>query len=135
MSDRQSFRLDSPRQRDAAKLAVIGAPDGWEVVIRPAKRSLDQNAIFHALCDDIAKARPEWNGMAMDAEDWKQLLVLSHAIATGGGGVRLAQDIEGEGLVQLRESTARMDKARASSLIDYTMAFAAQRGIPIGEAA
>ena len=83
------------------------------------------------MCDDIAKARPVWNDMPMTADDWKQLLVLSHAVATDGGGVRLTKDLEGSGLVQLRESTARMSKARATSLIDYVIAWATAQGIQI----
>jgi hypothetical protein len=112
---------------------VAGLEPGWVVTIAPAGRSLDQNAIFHKLCDDIAKALPEWNGMSMAADDWKQLLILSHAMATDGSGVRLVKDLEGSGLVQLRESSARMSKSRATSLIEYCLAFAAQRGIPLRE--
>ena len=68
----------------------------------------------------------------MDAEDWKALLVVSHAVATQGeGGLRLVPDLEGRGLVQLRESTARMSKERASSLIEYEQAWATQRGIQL----
>lgn len=104
---------------------------GWTVTIAPPGRSLDQNAIFHALCDDIAKATPEWNGLPMTADDWKQLLILSHAMATDGSGVRLVKDLEGQGLVQLRESSARMSKSRATSLIDYTVSWAASHAIPL----
>ena len=106
---------------------------GWVVAIMPPGRTLSQNDIFHALCDDIAKAKPEWNGLPMTADDWKQLLILSHAMATDGSGVRLVKDLEGHGLVQLRESSARMSKSRATSLIDYTIAWAASHGVPLRE--
>jgi hypothetical protein len=102
---------------------------GWTVSIAPPSRSLDQNAIFHSLCDRIANAKPEWNGVHMDADSWKQLLILSHAVATDGGGIQLVRDLEGQGLVQLRESSARMSRSRATSLIDYTMAWAASHGV------
>lgn len=110
---------------------VATLPVGWRVTVAPPGRSLDQSAKFHALCADIAKARPEWNGIRMDSEDWKQLLVLSHAVATRGGGVRLLPDLEGTGLVQLRESTARMSKDRASSLIEYAQSWAAAHGVTL----
>jgi hypothetical protein len=110
---------------------VAGLDAGWTVTLAPPGRSLPQNRTFHDMCDDIAKARPVWNDMPMTAEDWKQLLVLSHAVATDGGGVRLTKDLEGSGLVQLRESTARMSKARATSLIDYVIAWATAQGIQI----
>ncbi len=110
---------------------IAGLEPGWVVTISPPSRSIDQNAIFHALCGDIAKAKPEWNGMAMTADDWKQMLILSHAMATDGSGVRLVKDLEGHGLVQLRESSARMSKARATSLIDYTIAWATLNALPL----
>jgi hypothetical protein len=124
------FRLVG-RGREAALDAIKNAPDGYMVRIGPPKRSLDQSALFHALCGQIAKAKPEWAGMPMDAESWKALLVVSHAAATEEGGVRLVPDLEGSGLVQLRESTATMSKARASSLIEYVQAWAALNGVEL----
>lgn len=112
-------------------IATLPEPAGWVVTISPPGRSLSQNDTFHGFCDEIAKAKPEWNGMKMSADDWKQLLVLSHAMATDGSGVRLTKDLEGHGLVQLRESTARMSKARATSLIEYVISWATAQGIKI----
>jgi hypothetical protein len=122
--------------RDKQMAAWVGSfvatlEPGWSVTIAPPGRTPPQNNTFHDLCDDIAKARPEWNGLKMTADDWKQMLVLSHAMATDGSGVRLAKDLEGHGLIQLRESTARMSKARATSLIDYTVAWATSNNIPL----
>ena len=128
--DRRRYIL-TEANRVAVLREVAAAQLGYVVTIAPPGRSLDQSAKFHALCADIAKAKPEWNGMRMDSEDWKQLLVLSHAVATRGGGVRLLPDLEGTGLVQLRESTARMSKERASSLIEYATAWAAAQGVTI----
>src|SRR5512139_2762878 len=125
--DRRRAIITEQNRRWVASL-VDTAPLGYVVTIAPPSRSLDQNAVFHALVDDIAKAKPRWNGMAMTADDWKQLLILSHAMATDGSGVRLVKDLEGRGLVQLRESSARMSKARAASLIDYVTSWAATQG-------
>jgi hypothetical protein len=130
---------DAKHRRWLASL-VDTLETGWRVVIKPPGRTLDQNAIFHAMCGEIAKAKPEWAGITMDADDWKALLIVSHAVATRdksgkghNGGPRLVPDLEGEGLVQLRESSARMGKGRASSLIDYTMAWATSKGILLSE--
>jgi hypothetical protein len=109
--------------------SILTLDPGWVVSISPPRRSPSQNDLFHSLVDQIAAAKPEWNGMAMTADDWKQLLVLSFAIATDGSGIRLTKDLEGRGLVQLRESSARMSKGRASSLISYVDAWAAQNGV------
>lgn len=115
---------------------IAGLEPGWVVTISPATRSLPQNSIFHALVDEIAKARPEWAGMPMDSDSWKALLIVSHALATRGekaqpNDLRLVPDLEGQGLVQLRESSARMSKPRATSLIDYVIAWATGQGIEI----
>lgn len=91
------------------------------------KRSLPQNAIFHALCDDISRSPIEWDGCRRTAGEWKVLLVSGHAMATGRP-VDLVRGLEGE-LVQLRESTAAMSKERSTSLIDYTIAWAVSHGV------
>lgn len=119
------------RGRAAALDAVANAPDGWTVRIGPPRRSLDQNAALHGYCSQIAKAMPQWNGMDMTADDYKALFVVSHSIATQGGGVRLVPDLEGCGLVQLRESSATMSKERANSLLSYIDAWAAAHGITL----
>lgn len=101
------------------------------LMIGEEKRNLDQNAKFHALCEDLAKSRIEWAGKPRNAADWKVLLVSGHAVATKQGH-ELIPGLEGE-FVNLRESTARMSKERASSLIEYAMAFCAQHAVNIRE--
>lgn len=115
---------------------LVGTLDpGWSVTLAPPGRSLNQNDTFHGFCDEIAKARPEWKGLRMDAERWKALLIVSHAIAIRDSGdngtIELVPDLEGQGLVQLRESSARMSKSRATSLIEYVIAWATTQGIAI----
>ena len=87
------------------------------MTFEPAKRSLDQNAKFHALCSDLAGM--QWAGKPRDAEQWKVLLVSGHAVATKRTA-DVVLGLEGE-FVNLRESTARMSKERSSSLIEYAM--------------
>jgi hypothetical protein len=94
---------------------------------RPATRSSEQNALFHALCGDIAASGIEWFGRTRTPDEWKVLLVSGHAIATGGRA-DMVPGLEGEP-VNLRESTARMSVARKTSLIEYTLAFGAQKGV------
>lgn len=135
MSDSQTFRLVNSTVRDNACRAIMTAIPGMVVTIRAPTRNNDQNAKFHALVADIAKAKPEWNGVHMDADDWKALLIVSHAIATGGSSaqLRLVPDLEGNGFIQLRESSAKMSRERASSLIDYCTAWAVSHGVTLRE--
>lgn len=120
---RRTFFLVHAEARQRARECVTAAPDGYSVTVQPPKRSLDQNAIFHALCGELKGV--EWAGKSRDADDWKALLVSGHAVATKQGG-EVVPGLEGE-FVSIRESTASMDKARSSSLIEYTKAFIAQQ--------
>ena len=97
------------------------------VTVSEETRNSEQNAKFHAICTDLAKSPVEWMGKRRDAAAWKVLLVSGHAVATKQGA-EVVPGLEGE-FVNLRESTARMSKARASSLIEYALAFCAAHGV------
>lgn len=115
------FTLRNDDIRRNAINAIMEAEDGSRLTIAPAQRSNDQNAMFHALCDDIAKSGLQWAGKERSAEAWKVLLVSGHTKATDGE-VEIVPGLEGE-FVNIRESTSRMGVARASSLIEYTLAY------------
>ena len=129
MSDKQLFRLVHAEARRRAVQACQDAQDGYIVTVAPAKRSLDQNAKFHALCDDIARSGFQWAGKVRSATSWKVLLVSGHAVATKEE-CEIVPGIEHE-YVNIRESTAAMSKARGSSLIEYSLAFCAMHDIKI----
>lgn len=93
--------------------------------VEEERRSLPQNAKFHALCRDLELARVEWAGKPRCADEWKLLLISGHTVATKAQS-EVVPGLERE-FVILRESTAHMDKARMSSLIEYAEAFVASR--------
>ena len=111
------------------------APEGYYVSIQPPTRSLQQNAYFHDLCGEIAKAGVHWMGKPRTAAQWKVLLISGHGIATGHGAEVVA-GLEGE-IVNIRESSASMGIGRLNSLIDYTLALCAEHDVklPYKEAA
>tara|TARA_B110000211_G_C14080853_1_gene554419 strand:- start:62 stop:466 length:405 start_codon:yes stop_codon:yes gene_type:complete len=117
--------------RRRAMSAIAECPLTWKVTIEPPKRSGEQNAKFHALCSDIARSGAQWAGKRRTASKWKVLLVSGHATATKEGS-ELVPGLEGE-FVNIRESTAAMSKKRGSSLIEYTLAFCALKGIELAE--
>jgi NinB protein len=127
MTDKQVFCLSHAQARQNAAQAVMQAPDGWFVELKPKTRSIDQNAKFHAICTDLEKAKAVWAGKPRNAAEWKVLLVSGHAIATKEGA-EIVPGLEGE-FVNIRESTARMSKSRGSSLIEYSVAFCAGLGV------
>lgn len=129
--DKQSFRLVNDRVRANAIAEVAKAPDGFVVTIGPRKRSGDQNAMFHAICTDIAKSGFPFAGKPRSASVWKVLLISGHSAATGEGN-EVVPGIEGE-FVNIRESSAAMSVRRANSLIDYTLAFCDGNGIQLTE--
>ena len=113
--------------RDRALNAVRDAPDGYCVQIGEPNRNGEQNAKFHALCTDVAKSGAKWAGKTRTAIEWKVLFVSGHSIATGKGA-DMVPGLENE-FVNLRESTARMSKSRASSLIEYVLSWCAENDI------
>jgi len=111
--------------------AAAGYPLEVTVGVYVPKRNLPQNAKFHAICSDVAKSGIEWMGKARKAAQWKLLFVSGHAIATDTKPELIA-GLEGE-LINIRESTARMSKKRAASLISYVEAWCAEHGVEIYE--
>ena len=139
MPDRFTARLWNAQQGHQAIEAawryakpLVLAEHRLVLEVRPENRTLDQNAHFHALCGDIARSGIEWFGKPRKADEWKVLLVSGHAKATKQEA-DVVPGLEGE-LVNLRESTARMSRQRASSLIEYTLAFCAAHEVPIRDA-
>lgn len=130
--DRKRYTLTA--DRSAVLRHVERALDGWTVTIAPPGRSLDQNALWHAMLDELAKKCPTYAGQTLDAAAWKQLIKVSFTQAEreANGDARpivLVPDLEGTGLVQICEQSSCMSKARGSALIDYTMKIAAERGV------
>lgn len=134
MDEPINIRLFNPQQAfraitEAWQMAKASLMAGTRLVlvIRAERRSLDQNAHFHALCADLAKSQLTWVGKRRNADEWKVLLVSGHAMATKEG-VEMVPGLEGE-FLNIRESTARMSVKRAASLIEYTLAFCANHGV------
>jgi hypothetical protein len=120
------YNLVHEEARRRAVAGVMNAPAGYTVRVEPPKRNGDQNAKFHAMCEDIAR-QVEWLGKKRTKDQWKVLLVSGHAVATKEGS-EVVPGLEGE-FVNIRESTAQMSKARGSSLIEYTAAWGAMNGV------
>ena len=105
---------------------VANLPEGYDIKAGPRSRSLDQNAMLHAMCGQLSKCL-EFAGAKRTLEQWKILLISGHAIATKHGADMLP-GLEGE-WVNLRESSASMTVQRLNSLIEYALAYGAQHGV------
>lgn len=126
---RETFRLVHKSARANALYAVSTAPDGYVVTVRPAGRSLDQNARLHAMiADAVTGGFATDDGRRLDTEDAKTAFVTGWMIHEG-----IESDIvlfNGRP-VQLRRSTTTFTKAELGSLMDFIEVECAKRGIPL----
>lgn len=137
--DRLTLRLHNAQQAHGAIQQAWAHCKGWlgaggarlVLEVRPETRSDQQNRLLHALFADVAR-QAEWMGKKRTAIEWKLLFVSGHAVATKQGA-DLVPGLEGE-FLNLRESTARMSKARMASLLEYVMAWAIDHGVELREA-
>lgn len=112
--------------RGFAHRLVDAAPPGSVMEIKPPKRTLDQNALLHALITRIAAAKPE--GRVYPVEVWKPLF-----LAMCGHKVRFEPALDGNGVVPIGFRTSRLSKAECAEFIDCIYAYAAEHGIELGE--
>lgn len=125
----RKFVLVHDQARQRAADYIKEAPEGYEVVVRPAKMNNDQKAYFHAICDDLRDSELTWQGKSLTSTGWKLLLISGHAVASGEG-VEVVTGLEGE-FINLRESVADMRKSRGASLIEYAIAYCVMNRIPM----
>lgn len=124
MSDYPTVILGQDRTR-AHKL-IDAAPAGAVVTIKPSKRSLDQNAKLHAMATDLMLAKPE--GRNYPLRVWKVM-----ALAMIGKKVEFHPALDGEGVVPVSPSTARLTKAECADMIEAMYAYGAQHGVQWSE--
>jgi uncharacterized heparinase superfamily protein len=96
--------------------------------VKKATRSTDQNDMFHALIDMVAKkmkaAGSEWT-----AEDWKRLLIDAWANETGRKIGKIAPSLDGQRVVQLGLQSHKFTVEEGSEFIEWLMAWMADKGI------
>ncbi|MBP9714646.1 MAG: recombination protein NinB [Sterolibacterium sp.] len=126
MNSTKRIRLNNLLSRQAAHRAVDEAPDGFVAEIKERTRTADQNALLHALLQDIAR-HTEWAGKRRTLDDWKALMVSAHRVALQQAG-DVVPGLEGE-FVQLRKSTAAMGVKELASLIEYVPAWGVNAGV------
>jgi hypothetical protein len=120
------FRLVHDEARRNAIAAIQAATQGEICRIGKETRSEAQNRLLHPLLQELAD-QLQWHGKKRSMLQWKVLMVSGHAIATGEPQ-EMTVGIEGE-VVNLRESTASMTKARFSDLVEYVLAYGALNGV------
>jgi hypothetical protein len=128
-ADGATVLLGGERSRAAAVDLIMRAPMGWLCKIGSPPRTLDQNAKFWAMCTALAASEITWSGDRQAKDDWHDLLVSGWCVAEGRPP-KLLIGLEGE-RVSLAKHTHNLGVDGMSSLIDYTAAWAAVRGISV----
>ena len=118
----QTVILSTPRARETARALIAAAPDGAVVEIRPARRTLPQNARMWAMLSDIARAKPE--GRHWTAETWKAAFM--HSL---GHQVAFAEGLDGSGPFPLGFRSSRLTKAQMGDLMEVISEYGARHGV------
>jgi hypothetical protein len=107
---------------------TLQAGNQLRLEIKKAKRSTDQNALFHALFNKIslemAKVGSKWV-----ADDWKRLLIDQWAHETDRKIGKVAPSLDGERVVQLGLQSHKFTKEEGSEFIEWLMCWMADKGI------
>ena len=122
---KQIYKLSHGLARKRAEEAVRTAPDGYIVEIKEPNRSLDQNAMIHALLTDVGDMIGwRFAGESINLEDLKTIFMAAYRKATGEE-VRLIKGIDGQPII-LNWRTRELSKREGANFIDMVDAWLAE---------
>lgn len=122
----QTVILTGPYSRQQAKRLIDLAPNGAILNVKEARRTLDQNALMHALLSQISRAKPD--GRLLDTDTWKALFMHE-----AGFKCTFEPTLDGSGVVPMGYKSSRLGKAEFSDLIEAIFSFAAEKEIPLSD--
>jgi hypothetical protein len=133
--DHHILRLRGPADLEKLSKAVAWCANklgqGWTVIIT-RKRSVEQNARFHAMLADIA-AQATWDGLQLAQDDWKELLVHGWVKESTGGGQRMVVNWQRDGIIALGQRTRNLSVSQMSELIEFVAFAGASLGVTFKE--
>jgi len=124
---RATLILHNDRIRQRAIGWVKNAPENTVVEFKQVKRSIPQNDRLWAHLTEVSK-QLEWHGQSLPPSDWK--LIFMDAL---NRELRIVPNIEGNGFVNLGQSTSKLTKPEMSDLMELISAFGADRGVKFKE--
>lgn len=104
--------------------AELIAGNRHTLAVKPVTRSVEQNALLHALLQEIANTR-EWAGKKRDVECWKRLLTAAWLRARGES-VELLPALDGHGVDVVFRPTHKLTVAECSELVEFVQAWIAE---------
>lgn len=126
---RKQYILMHQEARQAAINAINEAPEGYYVDIKPRNRSLEQNAMLHALIQEISQ-KLEWAGKTRTTEAWKRLLTAAWLRARGEP-IEMLPAIDGHGVDIVFRKTSELTVNEMTELLEYIQAWAVEQGIEL----
>lgn len=120
--------LTSKTRRELAASYCLSAPDNTTVEFRQNKRSIPQNARFHAMCADVAR-QIGWTDVfgrpiKMTEENWKRFFLAAWKRET-----LIVPNESGSGFYDLGVRSSKLTKTDFMDLIEFVSAFGAERGV------
>ena len=132
--DKLAFKLYEPVQAHKALgeawqriKPLLMAGHRLTLEVKPRTRSVEQNALLHAMLSDIA-AQVEWAGAKRDVECWKRLLVAAWCRARGES-IEFLPALDGHGVDIVFRRTSKMTVDEVSELCDFIQCWAAQNEV------
>jgi hypothetical protein len=132
------LRVENARDRMAAAWAEacrsLEVGKAVRVTVEECRntRSNEQNAMFHAICGDIA-GQVQWAGRWLDTEAWKRLLVDAWARAENRVQATVVPSLDGCSVVNLGIQTRRMTVGEMADLITFAQAFAVEHDVAMND--
>lgn len=126
---RQVFLMNHDLARARAVEAVKAAPAGFSVTVAEPKRSLEENALLHAMLGYIAEHQT-WAGSKHDIETWKRLLVAAWCRATNQH-VAILPALDGHGVDIVFRRTSSLSRKECAELIEFIYAWGAMNDIQV----
>lgn len=114
--------LHGDSQRAYARRLLDTAEPRSVVEFRPPARTNDQNAKFHAMLTDIARAKPQ--GRVLSVDVWKALMMHE-----AGFKCTFEPSLDGQGVVPLGFKSSRLSKAEFGDLITAASAYGDTHGV------
>lgn len=124
---KRTFVLSHEQARERALECVRTAPDGFSVVVGPPTRTLEENALLHAILSEISR-QVIWDSAYQDVETWKRMLTAGWCRATGRP-MKILTAVDGHGIDLVPVKTSNLSKSDCAELIDYILAWGADKGV------
>jgi hypothetical protein len=110
--------------------SMLMAGHRMTIEIKQSKRSVEQNAMFHAIITKISK-QMKAAGSTWTADDWKRLLIDQWAHDTDRKIGKVCPSLDGERIVQLGLQSYEFTTSESSDFIEFLLAWSAQKGIDV----